>query len=64
MTGILYTFGYERDLQQVVYLSHPVELNREEKKAPQGTRKSNMHAMVNSLSIFIGGTLNSGGKDN
>jgi hypothetical protein len=62
MTGIQYTFGYEKDLKQVVNLSHPVEFNWEEKKALQGTRQSNMHAMVNSLSLFIGATFNFGGK--
>jgi hypothetical protein len=62
MTGIQYTFGYERDLKQVVNLSDPVEFNYEEKKALQGTRQYNMSAMVNSLSLYIGATFNFGGK--
>ena len=62
MTGIQYTFGYDTDLKQVVNLSHPVEYNWEERKALQGTRKSNMQAFVNSLSLYIGATFNFGGE--
>ena len=62
MTGIQYTFGYEKGLEQIVNLADPVEFNYEEKKALQGTRNTNMRAMVNSISLFIGATFNFGGK--
>jgi len=62
MTGIQYTFGYDDELKQVVNLSDPVEYNYEENAALQGTRKSNMTAIINSLSLFVGATFNFGGK--
>jgi len=62
MTGLQYTFGFEDGLKQIVNLSDPVEYNYEEKAALQGTRNSNMRAMVNSLSLFIGATFNFGGE--
>lgn len=62
MTGIQYTFGYEKGLKQIVNLADPVEFNYEEKKALQGTRQNGMRAMINSLSLYIGATFNFGGE--
>jgi len=62
MTGIQYTFGYEEGMKQLINLSDPVEYNYDENAALQGTRKSNMTAIINSLSLFIGATFNFGGE--
>jgi len=63
MTGIQYTFGYRDGLKQVVNLADPVEYNYDENAALQGTRKSNMTGIINSLSLFIGATFNFGRED-
>ena len=64
ITGLQYTFGYEKDQKQFINLSHPVEFNYDEKKALQGTRTNTMNTMLNSVSIYFGATINFGqGKE-
>jgi hypothetical protein len=62
MTGFQYSFGFEDGLKQFANLSDPVAYDHQEKAALQGTRQSNMRAMINSLSLYVGATFNFGGR--
>ncbi len=62
ITGIQYTFGFEKEQQQFANLSNPVEFNFEENKALQGTRTKTMNTMLNAVSLYFGATINFGGN--
>jgi len=64
MTGLQYTVGREKNQEQFINLSDPVEFNTTEMGPLQGTRQSTMDILFNSLSIYFGATFNfGGGKD-
>ena len=62
ITGLQYTLGRETNQRQIVNLSDPVEYNYEEAAPLQGTRHDNMRSLINSLSIYVGATINFGGE--
>lgn len=60
ITGLQYSFGNNRNQQQLVNLSDPVEYNTEENLPLQGTRKNNMSSSINSIIVYIGASFNFG----
>jgi hypothetical protein len=62
ITGLQYSFGIERNQKQFVNLSDPVEYNRIEHRALQGTRTNTMNTMSHSISLYFGATINFGGN--
>lgn len=65
-TGIQYSTGSRKGMEQLVNLSDPVEWNEIEQAALQGVRNNNMNYYYNGISLFLGVTFNFGnnsGKD-
>jgi hypothetical protein len=62
ITGIQYTLGLEKNQEQFINLSDPVEYNHVEEAPLQGTRQNNMHTLINALSLYLGATFNFGTK--
>lgn len=62
MTGLQYTTGREKNQQQFVNLTSPVEFNVEEHAPLVGTKQNNMNAFYNSISLYFGATFNFGAK--
>ena len=60
MTGLQYTVGREKNQEQFINLSNPVEFNTTEIGPLQGTRQNTMDILFNSLSIYFGATFNFG----
>lgn len=60
ITGLQYTFGYEKGQKQFVNLTDPVEFNYTENKALQGTQTNSMKTFLNTVSIYFGATINFG----
>lgn len=58
ITGVQYTFGFEKNQKQLANLSDPVEFNYDENKALQGIRLNTMNTFLNSLSLYFGATIN------
>jgi len=63
ITGLQYTFGRQRDQEQFVNLSDPVEFNLDELAPLQGTRQNNMNTFYNAVSFYFGATFNFGGNE-
>jgi hypothetical protein len=64
ITGLQYTVGREKNQQQFMNLSDPVEFNTTEMEPLQGTRQNTMKTFFNSLSLYFGATFNFGGGNN
>lgn len=64
MAGLQYSFGYERDQEQFINLSDPVEYNPGNYTALQGVKNDNMTTLLNSFSIYFGATINFGQNKN
>ena len=60
MAGMQYSFGYEKNQEQFINLSDPVEYNPENFTALQGVKQNNMTTILNSLSLYFGATINFG----
>jgi hypothetical protein len=58
MFGLQYTLGMDRNHEQIINLTNPVEYNTEEHGALQGTRNNNMHQLSNQLGLFFGARFN------
>lgn len=63
MIGLQYTIGREKNQQQIVNLSDPVEFNTVENAPLQGTKQNTMKSHYNAISIYFGATINFGGGD-
>jgi hypothetical protein len=63
MFGLQYSLGINRNQQQIINLSDPVEFNTEEYGALQGTRTNNMNQLANQLGFFFGARFNFMGGD-
>ncbi len=64
ITGLQYTIGRNRNQEQFINLSDPVEYNLDEMAPLQGTRQNTMNSLFNSLSLYFGATFNFGGGNN
>ena len=62
ITGLQYTLGREKNQQQFINLSDPIEYNSAESAPLQGVRHNNMEAFSNYISIYFGATFNFGGE--
>lgn len=62
MAGLQYSFGYEKNQEQFVNLSDPVEYNSVNHSALQGVKNNNMTTMLNSISLYFGATIKFGEK--
>ena len=58
--GLQYSLGVNRNLNQIINLSDPVEYNTEENGALQGNRQQNMDIIFNGISLFFGATISFG----
>lgn len=54
ITGIQYTRGARRDINQVVNYSNPVEFNPVTEQSLEGVRQKNVDATFNEISLFFG----------
>jgi hypothetical protein len=54
VTGIQYTLGRNRDMQQAVNFSDPIEYNPITKQALEGIRQNNVTTRINELALFFG----------
>ncbi len=63
IAGLQYSFGYQKNMTQLINLTDPVEYNYDEQAALQGSRQDIMRGMVNTLSFYFGATFNFGGKE-
>lgn len=62
MAGVQYSVGYQKDEEQFINLSDPVEYNPENFTALQGVKENNMDILLNSFSLYFGATINFGSK--
>jgi hypothetical protein len=62
MAGLQYSIGAQKDQQQFINLSDPIEYNPENFTALQGVKSNNMNVLVNSLSLYFGATINFGSR--
>jgi hypothetical protein len=60
ITGFQYTFGRTSGEKQIANLTDPVEFDFTEHKALQGTRQNNVTSLYNSITIYLGFSLNFG----
>ena len=58
MAGLQYSLGSEKNQEQFINLSDPVEFIPENYTALQGIRKNNMNTFWNSISLYFGATFN------
>lgn len=56
--GIQYSFGWNRNIRQIVNFDHPAEYNAQEGYPLVGNRHQTMDLFYNSISFFLGATLN------
>ena len=61
ITGLQYTIGRDKNQEQYLNLTNPVEYNFEEMAPLQGTKQNTMNSLLNSLSLYFGATFNFGG---
>ena len=57
-TGIQYTLGRDKNEQQLINLSDPIEYNHTEQAPLQGTRTNTMNILTNALSLYLGVSVN------
>jgi hypothetical protein len=62
ITGIEYTLGHSKDMQQLANLSDPVEYIPEEHLALQGIPQDIMVPWFNGISLYFGASFNFGGE--
>ncbi|MCU0370437.1 MAG: hypothetical protein MUC31_03390, partial [Bacteroidales bacterium] len=60
ITGFEYTIGRNKNMQQQANLSDPVEYDPDTKLALQGDLTYDMVPFVNSISLYLGASLNFG----
>jgi hypothetical protein len=63
ITGLQYTYGSSKNQRQIANLSDPVEYNTVENLPLQGTRNNSMNSLYNSISVYLGASINFGGKE-
>ena len=64
VTGIQYTFGQTKDLDQLVNFGEPLEYIPATGQSLEGIRESNMNASLNDLTLFFGVIVGLGGSKN
>jgi hypothetical protein len=62
ITGLQYSVGRNKNQQQLVNLTDPVEYNTTENLPLQGDRNYNMISLYNSISLYFGASFNFGGE--
>lgn len=64
VTGIQYTFGGTKDLDQLVNFAEPLEYIPATGQSLEGVRESNMNVKLNDLTLFLGVIVDLGGSKN
>lgn len=58
IAGIQYSLGFEKNQQQFVNFSNPLEYNFKDLTALQGNRENTMSTTLNAFTIYFGATIN------
>ncbi len=54
ISGLQYTFGRNKNMEQLISYTEPVEYNPNTQHALEGIRQNNTHAQLNEFSLFLG----------
>ena len=58
VTGIQYTFGSTKNMEQVINYSDPVEYNPSTGQSLEGIRQNTANAYINEIALFLGLSVN------
>lgn len=64
ITGLQYSIGGQKNQEQFINLTNPIEFNPGNNTALQSAKQNKMNTLFNSISIYLGATLNFGERDN
>ncbi len=58
ISGLQYTFGRNKNMEQIISYTEPVEYNSNTQQALEGIRQNNAYARLNEFSLFLGVSVN------